>query len=334
MVVETFELSCFVPSRLDGRALEAVVALAADRSDHDEGAANAVQATKAVVYLHPYPPLGGQLRNNVLHELGCVMERRVAVSVAFNLRGAGRSEGRTSWTGASEQEDLRSVLDMLCARRLILHPRYHSQAECSALRAQMRARGLLPPDDDTAANSTRLDMVTLPPVTSTLLCGYSYGAVIASAIAPDEYPLLAIDYAYVSFPYSVLWALVLQRRGWYLQRLVDTICNAAVAYASQHTDLASPRRQHIPQTLFVAGSADGFSSANTYERWWEHIRARALQFVQIQQPSMDPDVAAAAAVDHAMTAVLVPNANHGWLRRESDVSDAVASWWGPLQGQQ
>ncbi|KAJ2801882.1 hypothetical protein H4R20_003505 [Coemansia guatemalensis] len=330
MVVETFELSCFVPSRLDGRALEAVVTLAADRSDHDEAAAGAARTAKAVVYLHPYPPLGGQLHNNVVHELGCVMERRVAVSVAFNLRGAGRSEGRTSWTGASEQEDLRSILDMLSARRLILHSRYHSQAECSALRTQMRARGLLPPDD-----SAQLDTVPLPPVTNTLLCGYSYGSVIAAAIAPDEYPLLAIDYAYVSFPYSVLWALVLQRRGWYLQRLMDTICNAAAIYASQHADgLTAPRSSlHIPQTLFVAGSADGFSSTSTYERWWEHLRAHALQLVQARQPSVDPDVAS-AAVGHAMATVLVPNANHGWLRRERDVSDAVASWWGPLQGPQ
>ncbi|PIA19024.1 hypothetical protein COEREDRAFT_6184 [Coemansia reversa NRRL 1564] len=331
MVVETFELSCFVPSRLDGRALEAVVTLAVDRSDQGDAAAETARASKAVVYLHPYPPLGGQLRNNVVHELACVLERRVGVSVAFNLRGAGRSEGRTSWTGASEQEDLRSVLDMLTARSLILHPRYHSQAECSALRTQMRARGLLFPHDDAAS---RLDTVPLPPVTSTLLCGYSYGAVIAAAIAADEYPLLAIDYAYVSFPYSVLWALVLQRRGWYLQRLVDTICNAAAAYASQHAVVTLSRPHvHIPQMLFIAGSADGFSSANTYERWWEQLRACALQFVQAQQPSVDPDMAA-AAVSYALAVVLVPNANHGWLRRECDVSDAVVSWWGPLQGSQ
>ncbi|KAI9505659.1 hypothetical protein BX070DRAFT_182157, partial [Coemansia spiralis] len=62
---------------------------------------------------HPYPPLGGQFRNNVIHELRARLDGRVAVSVAFNLRGAGRSEGKTSWTGCAEHEDLCSVLDML-----------------------------------------------------------------------------------------------------------------------------------------------------------------------------------------------------------------------------
>ncbi|ORX71465.1 hypothetical protein DL89DRAFT_213925, partial [Linderina pennispora] len=62
---------------------------------------------------HPYPPLGGQFRNNIVHELNAQYAQRVRLAVSFNLRGAGRSEGSTSWTGIAEQEDLRTMLDAL-----------------------------------------------------------------------------------------------------------------------------------------------------------------------------------------------------------------------------
>ncbi|KAJ2353799.1 hypothetical protein IWW50_000242 [Coemansia erecta] len=330
MVVETFELACFVPSRADGRALEAEVVLAG------QGALGGT----AAVYIHPYAPLGGQMQNNVMQELGSRLDRRVAVSVAFNLRGAGRSEGRTSWTGAAEQEDLRSVLDMLAAGRLPLHPRFHSSADCRSLLAQMRARGFLPPDVSTSVD--RPDAIPLPPVSHTLLCGYSYGAMLAASVAPADYPQLAIDYALVSYPYSVLWALALQRRGWYLQRLATTICDAAVADAenaakaapASNSDsaragsVASAASAHAPRTLFVAGSADNFTSMASYDRWWEQLHAKALQALH---PHMASDAAAAHAISHALTIARVANADHGWLRRESEVADAIVAWWTPLQ---
>ncbi|KAJ2814437.1 hypothetical protein FBU31_007291, partial [Coemansia sp. 'formosensis'] len=59
MVLDVFELSCFVASRLDGRALEARIAIATQ----------AASGQRALIYIHPYPPLGGQFRNNVVHEL-------------------------------------------------------------------------------------------------------------------------------------------------------------------------------------------------------------------------------------------------------------------------
>ncbi|KAJ2120974.1 hypothetical protein IW147_004629 [Coemansia sp. RSA 720] len=314
MLVETFEVSCFVPSRLDGRALEAVVALAG----------RGAQAGPAVVYIHPYPPLGGQLRNNVALELAARLDRRVTVSVTFNLRGAGRSEGRTSWTGASEQEDLRSVLDMLAAARLPLHPRFHSSADCKSLLAQMRARGFLSPD----SNVDQLDAVPLPQVTHTLLCGYSYGAMLAASIASADYPQLKIDYALVSYPCSVLWALALQRRGWYLQRLAATICDAAAAYAVALATNSVPA--HVPRMLFVAGTADNFTSIAAYDRWWIQLHAKALQALQALQPPVAADVAD-RAVSHVLAIARITNADHGWLRRESEVADAVVSWWTPLQ---
>ncbi|KAJ2779218.1 hypothetical protein H4R18_004130 [Coemansia javaensis] len=303
-LAESFEVRCFVPSRLDGRALEAVVTLAAG---------GAVDPARAAVFVHPYAPLGGQLRNNVIDELRARLAAHAAVAVAVNLRGAGRSEGRTSWTGAAELEDLRSVLAMLAARRLPLHPRRHDAAERRSLRAQLRARGFIADDAAAADADADADALPLPPVARVLLCGYSYGAAVAAAVAPAEYPRLRLDYAHISLPYSVLWALFLHRRAWVLQRLEATVCASAAAATAA-------------QTLFVAGSADAFTSLPAYDRWWAQLRAAAEHAALARTPD-DPDAARAAAA-RALAVVRIPNADHAWLRREREVADAVADWWG------
>ncbi|KAJ2001759.1 hypothetical protein GGI04_003616 [Coemansia thaxteri] len=304
MAVDVFELACFVPSRVDGRALEARVAIAAQ----------AAASRRGIVYVHPYPPLGGQFRNNVTHELGGRFDGRVAVSVAFNLRGAGASEGRTSWTGAAEQEDLRSILDMLQRRRLILHPQRHPGSDRRSILIQMQARGFLQDDIDVDG----LDGVPLPPVTATLLCGYSYGAVIAAGIAAGEYPGLGVDYAHISFPYSVVWALALQKRAWYLQRVATTIASAAQAFAARAV-ADGHAGEHIPRTLFVAGTADTFTAMAAYDRWWGQLHAKALGAA-----------ASETAAGLALATVRVHNADHAWTRRESEVSDAIEGWWWQL----
>ncbi|KAJ2038184.1 hypothetical protein GGI01_000866 [Coemansia sp. RSA 376] len=308
MVLDVFELSCFVASRLDGRALEARVAMAAQ----------AASGQRALIYVHPYPPLGGQFRNNIVHELSARFDSSVGVSVAFNLRGAGASEGRTSWTGTSEQEDLRSILDMLHHQLLRLHPARHSAADVRSILIQMQARGFLHDDVDI----DRLDGIPLPSITSTLLCGYSYGSVISSGIAADEYPGLGVDYAHISFPYSVVWALALQKRGWYLQRIASTVSSAALAFA------AGPEctGRHIPRTLFIAGTADTFTGMSAYDRWWAQLRSKALEALNVARPELAGSVGE-YAVDRALATVRVHNADHGWMRRESEVSDAIEAWW-------
>ncbi|KAJ2795959.1 hypothetical protein H4S07_006346 [Coemansia furcata] len=308
MVLDVFELSCFVASRLDGRALEARIAIATQ----------AASGQRALIYIHPYPPLGGQFRNNVVHELSTRFDSNVGLSVAFNLRGAGASEGRTSWTGVSEQEDLRSILDMLHQQQLRLHPTRHSAADLRSILIQMQARGFLHDDVDV----DRLDGVPLPLIASTLLCGYSYGSVISSAIAADEYPDLGVDYAHISFPYSVVWALALQKRGWYLQRIASTVASAALAFA------AGPEYTggHIPRTLFISGTADTFTAMPAYDRWWAQLRSKALDALNVARPEL-PVSAAEYVVDRALTTVRVQNADHGWMRRESEVSDAIEAWW-------
>ncbi|KAJ2401724.1 hypothetical protein GGI23_001202 [Coemansia sp. RSA 2559] len=316
MPADSLDIPCFLPSRVDGRALEALVTVSA--------APAAAARGRAVVYVHPYPPLGGQFRNNVVHELRSRLDRRTTVSVALNLRGAGSSEGKTSWTGLAEHEDLCSVLDMLRARRLLLHPRHHTPADHRLLLLRMQARGHLPPDADVAC----LDGVPLPPLAHTLLCGYSYGSVIAASVCAADYAALGVDYAYISFPYSVLWVLVLHKRSWYLSRIAATVADAAVAFAARqalHPDAAGAA-PHIPRSLFVSGTSDAFTSHSAYNKWWELLQARTILALQAVQPPVAPDAAIHAA-EKALTLVRVQNADHAWLRREGEISDAIEGWW-------
>ncbi|KAJ1644331.1 hypothetical protein J3B02_002987 [Coemansia erecta] len=324
MLIDTFELAIFVPSRLDGRALEAVVTFTVarpyaptdtDTRAHSDAPANQpVDSNRAIVFLHPYAPLGGRFQNKVIADIDSHLGRRVALTVAFNLRGAGRSEGRTSWTGVAEQEDLRSILDMLSSRKLLLHPDRHPAAARRSLLLQMQARGFL----DANADVDALDGVPLPSVASTLLCGYSYGAMISAAIAPTEYPLLAIDYAHISYPYGVVWALALHKRSWYLQRIADSVAAAAAAHAAG--------AEHASRTLFVAGTCDSYTSIAAYSRWWDQLWACAVQAVT-SAVSAANDAESLEAAAQAVAVVRVPNADHGWIRREADIVDAIEAWW-------
>ncbi|KAJ2783543.1 hypothetical protein GGI15_002548 [Coemansia interrupta] len=327
MLIDSFELPCFVESRLDGRALEAVVRFTKALTHAGEpvaAAEDAVEASRAVVFLHAYAPLGGNMRNKVLDEIDRQVGRRVGLTIGLNMRGAGRSEGRTSWTGLPEQEDVRSVLDMLQTRRLRLHAARHPAADRRAIVRQIRARGFAEMAD--AGEGDDVDCVCLPRVENTLLCGYSYGAMISAAIVgPDEYPQLAIDHAHISYPYGVVWALALHRRAWYLQRLADAVAAAAVRHAAAITDGSNPSARQ-PRTLFVAGTCDSYTAAATYTRWWDQLQTRALQAVAAAHPQMDADDAA-QAVGRALAVVRVANADHGWLRREAEVVDAIDAWW-------
>lgn len=318
---DVFQLKCFLPSRDKGdesgnaAALEANITLVTPDNTTGDG-------QRAVVYIHPYAPLGGQFRNNVVQELSSHLAERAALTIAFNLRGAGASDGRTSWTGFGEQEDLLAILDMVQSQRLILHPRHHPLQDRRTLLLRMGARGLLPRDFD--PDKDPLDAIPLPNISRLLLCGYSYGSVIASAIPSSNYPALCIDYAFISFPFSVLWMLVLHKRSWYLQQISELISrNAVLVVDPEH---GCQQQQHVPRALFIAGTKDMFTSKQSYEKWWYQLREQATTAIQTAHPSMDA-LEIQAAVQKILTIRLVPNADHGWLRRESDISDAILSWW-------
>jgi uncharacterized protein len=61
------------------------------------------------VVCHPHPLHGGTLNNKIVHQLARVFSQLGAVSVRFNFRGVGGSEGRYD-EGRGEQQDLMAVV--------------------------------------------------------------------------------------------------------------------------------------------------------------------------------------------------------------------------------
>ncbi|CDS11728.1 hypothetical protein LRAMOSA03991 [Lichtheimia ramosa] len=67
----------------------------------------------AIVLAHPYGPLGGNNRNNVIMALHGYFASKGFITASINFRGCGRSKGRTSWTGMPERGDYQAVIDHL-----------------------------------------------------------------------------------------------------------------------------------------------------------------------------------------------------------------------------
>jgi alpha/beta superfamily hydrolase len=67
------------------------------------------QVRALAVICHPHPLHGGTLNNKIVHQLARVFNQLGAVSVRFNFRGAGESEGRYD-EGRGERQDLLAVV--------------------------------------------------------------------------------------------------------------------------------------------------------------------------------------------------------------------------------
>jgi len=66
----------------------------------------------AAVICHPHPLYGGNMRNNVTKAVSDGLLARGTVSLRFNFRGTGRSQGEHD-NGNSEVEDVRAALDFI-----------------------------------------------------------------------------------------------------------------------------------------------------------------------------------------------------------------------------
>lgn len=71
--------------------------------------------TWGAIVAHPYAPLGGSLDDHVVSIVAKELLSQGILTLTFNFRGAGNSRGRTSWTGAAEDEDYLSAVYFLIA---------------------------------------------------------------------------------------------------------------------------------------------------------------------------------------------------------------------------
>ncbi|MFC2028254.1 alpha/beta hydrolase [Chloroflexota bacterium] len=72
----------------------------------------------AVVVCHPHSLYGGNMNNNVVHEICIALSEHSIASLRFNFRGVGGSEGRFA-DGVGEQEDVKAALSFLESRKEI-----------------------------------------------------------------------------------------------------------------------------------------------------------------------------------------------------------------------
>ncbi|RIA88933.1 Alpha/Beta hydrolase protein [Glomus cerebriforme] len=178
----------FLPSVHDGIRLEARLSYWKTKENVQE------QQAKAVIISHPYGPLGGNNYNNVVIALENFFLHSGYLTIAFNFRGSGKSRGRTSWTGESESNDFRTMLNFI-------------------------------------ANSGKINddnIVIIPKIYQVTIIGYSYGSLIATSLAstPTEYSF-PISYILISLPLSVTWFLTFFHSSVYSTHLKNLLSSSS-----------------------------------------------------------------------------------------------------------
>lgn len=158
-----------------------------------------------IIIAHPYGPLGGNVHNNVVMAIQRHFEGKGYVTACINFRGCGKSKGRTSWTAMPERDDYISVMDFLLG-------------------------------------SKEYNELELPKINQLVLCGYSFGAMIAGSITPP--PTLPTAYLLISLPLGVLWALATTKASFFKKQ-------PAEGY----------------QVLSIHGDCDQFTSTTRFSQW-------------------------------------------------------------------
>lgn len=75
-----------------------------------------IESTPIVVISHPHPLYGGSMSNKVVHILAKSFAQLNAMTVRFNFRGVGKSEGQYN-DGIGEAEDLQALVNALKSAR-------------------------------------------------------------------------------------------------------------------------------------------------------------------------------------------------------------------------
>ena len=65
----------------------------------------------AVVVAHPFPPMGGTMRNGVVTAIWQALASKGIAALRFNFRGVGQSEGSFD-EGVGERDDVRAALEV------------------------------------------------------------------------------------------------------------------------------------------------------------------------------------------------------------------------------
>lgn len=139
------------------------------------------------------------MNNNVVIAIQRHFVSKGYITACINFRGCGKSQGKTSWTGQAERDDYMSLVDYLLEDKQLKYPK----------------------------------------INQLLLCGYSYGAMIANSIECTKIPCA---YLLISIPLGVMWALATTKASLF-------------------------RKQPTEATLCIYGDHDQFTRASTFSNW-------------------------------------------------------------------
>ncbi|PLB38685.1 uncharacterized protein BDW47DRAFT_22126 [Aspergillus candidus] len=277
-----------IPSVYDGIHLDCRVYLPRELTQPDDNSIPTWRVRGAIV-AHPYAPLGGCCDDPVVSFVGGELLEQGYVVGTFNFRGAGSSEGRTSWTAKPELGDYVSFYGFML---LYLH----------ILRTERVPPGANPSGD------------TIPDV-RIILGGYSYGSLIASHLPTTDAVMDLFRSSVPGTPVEKIWQMakrvsdetVLQPRSLPggssgLGRLKDTLDMDAsrvdasyllvspllppvnlflTLFSSLSLEVSTPgavHKTHVPcprpadqlcrqRTLAIYGDDDTFTSAQKLRRW-------------------------------------------------------------------
>ncbi|RKF60097.1 putative alpha beta-hydrolase [Erysiphe neolycopersici] len=160
--------------------------------DHHESISqSSCLSQKAVIVAHPYTALGGSMDDKIVSQIASICLKEGYIVGTFNFRGAGESEGSTSWQSKSEQNDYMSFIGFIVCylyylRVLQLPP--HIQLDSDAEDDfQIDSQDSQETD---SLGENRYDAIMSSP-TRLLLAGYSYGALITMSLPATIESILA-----------------------------------------------------------------------------------------------------------------------------------------------
>ncbi|KAJ5175197.1 uncharacterized protein N7482_001074 [Penicillium canariense] len=161
MDLQSPTFSFTIPSIHDGCKLECRLYLPHQLQDIEPEASGTSSATCGAIVAHPYAPLGGCYDDPIVGFVGGELLQAGYIVGTFNFRGAGGSEGRTSWTAKPELGDYVSFYGFML--------NYLHEVNATLFTGQNE----IPASKASRTESRRVHLV---------IGGYSYGSMVASHV--------------------------------------------------------------------------------------------------------------------------------------------------------
>ncbi|TQS34158.1 hypothetical protein Golomagni_05469 [Golovinomyces magnicellulatus] len=160
--------------------------------------------SRAVIVAHPYAMLGGCMDDHVVGLIASTCLSEGFIVGTFNFRGAGGSEGCTSWQSKSEQKDYQSFVGFMVYYLYylntllppidpLLNGSLESDIDYSSHLKSLGCNKPYHPLDFKSASTPRLESLDGEsyPRMQLILAGYSYGALVTMSIPAQIQTILS-----------------------------------------------------------------------------------------------------------------------------------------------